>query len=75
MKKFNVGKIVTRVGVATAAVGMAATSSMAALDSADLTAIQTGISSADTNYYAIGGTILTVMAGIWGFKMVKRLLG
>lgn len=55
------------------AVALSATSAMAALDAVTLTEIQTGISSADTNYFAIGGTILVVLAGIWGFKMVKRL--
>lgn len=48
-------------------------SSFAALSVADQTAIQTGISGADVAFYAIGGSILVVMAGIWGFKMVKRL--
>ena len=57
---------------AAALVGMAGTS-FAALDAATLTEIQTGVQGADANYYAIGGTILVVLAGIWGFKMVKRL--
>jgi hypothetical protein len=50
-----------------------ATQSMASLSAGDLTSIQTGITGADTSYFAIGGTILVVLAGIWGFKMVKRL--
>jgi len=49
-------------------------SAMAELLAADLTAIQTGITAADGNFYAIGGTVLTVLAGIWGFKLVKGLI-
>jgi len=51
-----------------------ASSAMAELLAADLTAIQTGITAADGNFYAIGGTVLTVLAGIWGFKLVKGLI-
>ena len=50
-------------------------SAFAELQAADLTAIQGGISGADANFYAIGGTILTVLAGIWGFKLVRGLMG
>ena len=50
-----------------------ASSSFAALDASTLTDIQSGITGADANYYAIGGTILVVLAGIWGFRLVKRL--
>jgi len=57
-----------------AGVGASVSSSFAALEVADLTAIQAGITGADANFYAIGGTILTVLAGIWGFKLVKSLM-
>jgi len=46
----------------------------AALDAVQLTEITTGISGADANFYAIGGTVLVVLAGIWGFKLVKGLI-
>jgi hypothetical protein len=49
-------------------------SAFAALDATQLTDITTGISGADANYYAIGGTVLVVLAGIWGFKLVKALI-
>jgi len=49
--------------------------SFAALSAADQTTILSGISSSDTVFYAIGGGILVVLAGIWGFKKVKSLLG
>lgn len=55
-------------------VALSASSAFAALDSTTQTAIQSGITSADSTYYAIGGTVLIVMAGIWGFKRVKSLL-
>jgi hypothetical protein len=48
--------------------------SFAAISPSDLTSIQTSVSSADTTFYAIGGTILTVLAGIWGFKKVQSLM-
>lgn len=51
-----------------------ATSSFAALEALTLTEIQTGIAGADANYYTIGGSILVVLAGIWGFRLVKRLI-
>ena len=47
----------------------------AALSAGDQTTILSGISASDTVFYAIGGGILVVMAGIWGFKRVKSLLG
>lgn len=46
-----------------------------ALDPADEALITAGISSADASFYKIGGAILVVLAGIWGFLRVKRLLG
>lgn len=51
------------------------TFAFAGMDAATQTEIMAGISSSDTIYYAIGGAILVVMAGIWGFKRVKSLLG
>lgn len=56
-------------------VALSASSSFAALSATEQTAIQAGITGADAVYYAIGGTVLIVMAGIWGFKRVKALLG
>jgi hypothetical protein len=47
----------------------------AALDPADEALIVTGINAADASFYKIGGAILIVLAGIWGFLRVKRLLG
>jgi hypothetical protein len=47
----------------------------AALSAADQTSIISGISSSDTVFFAIGGAILVVLCGIWGFKKVKGLLG
>jgi hypothetical protein len=48
--------------------------SFAALSAADQTSILTGISGSDTTFYAIGGAILVVLAGIWGFKKVQGLM-
>lgn len=74
MKLRNIGqKYGKRLALACAGVVGMSSSSMAALDATTLTEIQTGVSGADANYFAIGGTILVVLAGIWGFKMVKRL--
>lgn len=53
----------------------ATTAAFAGMDAATQTEILSGISSSDTIYYSIGGGILIVMAGIWGFKRVKSLLG
>jgi hypothetical protein len=47
----------------------------AALSAGDQTLILSGITASDTVFYSIGGGILVVMAGIWGFKKVKALLG
>ncbi len=49
--------------------------SQAALSAADQTAIISGVSASDSVFYAIGGSLLIVMAGIWGFFQVKKLLG
>lgn len=66
------GVLVSVASVATLAVPAL---SHAALSAGDQTAILTGITASDTVFYAIGGGILVVMAGIWGFKKVKGLLG
>ncbi|SKA25023.1 hypothetical protein SAMN02745119_03357 [Trichlorobacter thiogenes] len=60
---------------AVAATAVAAAPSFAALSAADQTAIQAGITGSDAVFFAIGGTILTVLAGIWGFKKVQSLMG
>lgn len=52
---------------------LAATASFAAISPTDVTAIQSGITASDSTFYTIGGGILTVMAGIWGFKKVRSL--
>lgn len=71
-KKLKKLSVVLSAAAATAAT---ASNSFAGLSPTDLTAIQTGITGADTVFYAIGGTILTVLAGIWGFKKVQSLMG
>jgi len=55
-------------------VALSASSALAALDATQQTAIQTGITGSDAVFYAIGGTVLIVLAGIWGFKKVQGLL-
>lgn len=72
MKRFKTTAV--RFLAPAAAVAMPALSH-AALSAADQTTILSGISASDTVFYAIGGGILVVMAGIWGFKRVKNLLG
>jgi len=67
------GKMKTLLALVVLSIVASAQSAMAALSAGDLTSIQTGITGADANYYAIGGTILVVLAGIWGFRLVKRL--
>lgn len=57
------------------ALAVSATGAFAEITTAQQTEIQTGIAAADGVFYAIGGSILVVLAGIWGFKLVKRLLG
>lgn len=68
-KKLSV--VLSAVAVTTAV----AVPSFAGLSAADQTAIQGGITGSDTIFYAIGGTILVVLAGIWGFKKVQSLMG
>ena len=60
-------------GTVAAVVGVAG-SALAGLDSAQVNEIKTGIQGADTNYFLIGGAVLVVLAGIWGFKMIKQLI-
>lgn len=67
-------RMLKKIAVAGGFVLAGAQASFAALDATTLTEIQTGISSADSNYFAIGGSILVVLAGIWGFKLVKGLM-
>jgi phosphate-selective porin len=52
-----------------------AAQSFAAMSPADVTATTTGISDSLTLFYTIGGTILVVLAGIWGFRKITGLLG
>lgn len=52
-----------------------AVSSHAGMSAADVTATTTGISDSLTLFYTIGGTILVVLAGIWGFRKITALLG
>lgn len=56
-----------------ALVGATAVPSFAAISAADQTAILAGISGSDTLFYALGGGLLVVMAGIWGFKKVRAM--
>lgn len=57
------------------AVMSTAIGSFAAMAPADVTATTTGISDSLTLFYTIGGTILVVLAGIWGFRKITGLLG
>jgi len=74
MPKFK--NLVRRVGVAAAGVGAVAVPAVsnAALSAADQTSILSGITASDSTFYAIGGGILVVLAGIWGFKKVQGLM-
>jgi len=47
----------------------------AALAPADEALIQAGITSSDATFYKIGGGVLVVLAGIWGFKKVAGMFG
>lgn len=47
--------------------------SMAAIGTSDETAILAGISASDALFYKLGGGLLVVMAGIWGFKRVRAM--
>lgn len=50
-------------------------SAFAGMNTNDVTATTTGISDSLTLFYTIGGTILVVLAGIWGFRKITGLLG
>lgn len=52
-----------------------AVSSFAAMAPADEALVLSGITSSDTTFYKIGGGIMVVLAGIWGFRKVQGLLG
>lgn len=45
-----------------------------AISSENLTAVLSGITASDIVFYAIGGGILVVMAGIWGFTRVRSVV-
>ena len=44
------------------------------MNSIDLLNIQNGILSSDYAFWILGGAIIVVLAGIWGFKQVFSLL-
>ena len=74
MPKFhNVKRVVLSSVAAVGAVAVPCLSH-AALSAADQTSILAGITASDTVFYAIGGGILVVLAGIWGFKKVQGLM-
>lgn len=60
---------------AVAVTALTALPSFAALTEGDKANIQAGITASDVVFFAIGGTILTVLAGIWGFKKIQSLMG
>lgn len=70
MKKFVVGACLAVTALVTANVA----SVHAALAPADEALITAGLSASDAIFYKIGGAILVVLAGIWGFKKVKSLI-
>ncbi len=73
-----VEKVVDKVvAVALIAVGYVVSASpvQAEMLPADQAATLAGITGASTLYFAIGGGILVVLAGFWGFKKVMGLLG
>lgn len=75
MPKFhNVKRVLVSSAAVAGAVAMPVLSH-AALSAADQTNILAGITASDTVFYAIGGGILVVLAGIWGFKKVQGLMG
>jgi len=88
LKTFNVGVNMVKkgfrkaaaavaLGVATAVTSITATVEpvRAVMNAADVTATTTGISDSLTLFYTIGGTILVVLASIWGFRKITGLLG
>ena len=74
IKFHNVKRVLTSAAVAAGAVAVPCLSH-AALSAGDQTSILSGITGSDTVFYAIGGGILVVLAGIWGFKKVQGLMG
>lgn len=68
--------IKSKVVAAAAAVGgiVTALPAHAALTAEQATTITSGITGSDSTFYSIGGTVLVVLAGIWGFKKVQGLL-
>lgn len=48
---------------------------MAALAPADEALILSGLTTSDATFYKIGGAVLVVLAGIWGFRKVMGLIG
>ncbi|MHB8121339.1 MAG: hypothetical protein ACYDG4_04215 [Desulfuromonadaceae bacterium] len=44
------------------------------MDANSLASITTGITDSQLIFYTIGGTLLVVMASIWGFKKIVSLL-
>lgn len=45
-----------------------------AMTADNLNGVLAGISNSDTVFYAVGGSILVALAGIWGFRKVWELL-
>jgi hypothetical protein len=74
VKQF-LGKVVATVTVACAALVGLVQESFAAISATDEASILTGVSASDSLFYKVGGGILVVMAGIWGFKRVRGMLG
>lgn len=67
-------KLVTKLSVVSALTALAA-NAQAALSPADEALIKSGLTSSDAVFYSIGGAVLVVLAGIWGFKKVMRMIG
>lgn len=65
--------LVLKAGAGSAAVLAGATASVAAISAPDVALIQSGITASDATFYTIGGGILVVLAGIWGFKKVRSM--
>lgn len=69
----NYKAVALKVGAGCATVLAAATASVAAISAPDVALIQAGITASDATFYTIGGGILVVLAGIWGFKKVRGM--
>lgn len=50
-------------------------SAFAAMAPADEALVLSGLTASDGTFYKIGGAILVVLAGIWGFRKVMGLMG